>query len=444
MLMKPEKHILSKSTYIRGLQCKKSLYLYKNRNFLRDPLSAVQQAKFNRGTDIGELARQLFPGGINVSPKSPSQYPLSVERTSELIMDTGTSVIYEAAFQHDKVYVAMDILVRDGDGWVAYEVKSSLKISDVYMEDVALQYHVISSSGVKLNDIRILHLNPGYIRADELDIEMLFTEESMFDFAKGRRHFVEFTIPELIDTCNLSKSPPVEIGPHCLDPYPCEFRGHCWKGVQGNSIVKRDDDTLHLPSIMPSTIFLEIIAARPAVPLFPGNSPFHILPAGYSYCDTIGDHQGTHIMNPENYNPGVMIKEITNVIRVAAGIVVYDAEKFQNWLTQWSIDFPECAADFSLIRERFVGIKPLFASQSTNPLNHKDYELSAIAKALKIGSLNGLKVTEPALAGEICRQALEGGRQVKGFSLRDVEDYLGGTVNALIEICSQTSTDYSA
>jgi hypothetical protein len=54
--------ILSKSTFIRGLQCEKSLYLHKKRPFLRDRLSPEQLAKFSRGTNVGVYAQELFPG----------------------------------------------------------------------------------------------------------------------------------------------------------------------------------------------------------------------------------------------------------------------------------------------------------------------------------------------------------------------------------------------
>jgi hypothetical protein len=61
---KPGKHVLSKSTYIRGVQCIKSLYLYNNNPELRDPLSKEQQAIFARGIDVGKIAQNLFPGGM--------------------------------------------------------------------------------------------------------------------------------------------------------------------------------------------------------------------------------------------------------------------------------------------------------------------------------------------------------------------------------------------
>ena len=55
-----KKATLSKSTFLRGLQCHKSLYLYKNFYKLRDEISSSQQAIFNQGTNVGILAQELL------------------------------------------------------------------------------------------------------------------------------------------------------------------------------------------------------------------------------------------------------------------------------------------------------------------------------------------------------------------------------------------------
>ena len=106
-----EKHILSKSTFLRGLQCAKSLYLYKNFIQTRDAVSAEQQAIFNRGNNVGVLAQKLFPDGIDATPAKRSNNLLAVENTRKLI-ESGAEIIYEAAFQHDQVLAILDILVK--------------------------------------------------------------------------------------------------------------------------------------------------------------------------------------------------------------------------------------------------------------------------------------------------------------------------------------------
>ncbi|MCI0807404.1 MAG: DUF2779 domain-containing protein, partial [Chloroflexi bacterium] len=69
-----EKHILSKSTFLRGLQCHKSLYLNRYRRDLRDPIGPELQAVFATGREVGELARGLFPGGVPSKPPKSFQF----------------------------------------------------------------------------------------------------------------------------------------------------------------------------------------------------------------------------------------------------------------------------------------------------------------------------------------------------------------------------------
>ena len=57
---------LSKSQYIRGLQCHKSLWLYKNNPELRDTPDNQTESSFNTGYDVGELAKELFPNGLEI------------------------------------------------------------------------------------------------------------------------------------------------------------------------------------------------------------------------------------------------------------------------------------------------------------------------------------------------------------------------------------------
>lgn len=231
------RHTLSKSSFIRGLQCHKSLYLYKNRYFLRDKLSPEQLAKFRRGTEVGVLARQLFPGGVDASPATHFQYAKAVQKTGELIAQK-TPVIYEASFIHNGVLVALDILEHRDGKWFGYEVKSSLAISETYLNDAALQYHVIQGSGVELADISIIYMNKDFVLDGEPDLQRMFITQSVLEEARSKQAMIAEEITAQLKVVQLTKSPAIDIGPHCNKPYPCDFRGHCWKHIPQNSIFE--------------------------------------------------------------------------------------------------------------------------------------------------------------------------------------------------------------
>ena len=76
---------LSKSSFIRGLQCEKSLYLYKHHYQLKDPTPSSLKAVFDQGTNIGLLAQELFPYGADASPENHFKMVESVGKTQDFI-----------------------------------------------------------------------------------------------------------------------------------------------------------------------------------------------------------------------------------------------------------------------------------------------------------------------------------------------------------------------
>ena len=228
-------HILSKSTYMRGMKCPKSLYLNKHGKSLRDEMSDSQEFIFEQGTEVGLLAQELFPKGIDCSPESFYDYGPSIQKTKELI-DKGQKVIYEASFQFDGVMCAMDILVKSGDGYKAYEVKSSTSVSDTYIQDASLQYYVISNSGVKLKDISIIYINNEYIRKGKINIKQLFNCDSILLEVNDLQEEVPENIKAFKNILSGKNVPGADIGPHCGSPYPCDFMGHCWKHLPEYSV----------------------------------------------------------------------------------------------------------------------------------------------------------------------------------------------------------------
>ena len=58
--------LISKSKYLDSLQCHKFLWHAYNAKHLISEPDAQQQAVFDHGHDVGESARQLFSGGIEV------------------------------------------------------------------------------------------------------------------------------------------------------------------------------------------------------------------------------------------------------------------------------------------------------------------------------------------------------------------------------------------
>jgi len=301
-----EKHLLSKSTYIRGNQCLKSLYLNKKRSFLRDRMPKERLIVFQRGHKVGDLAQDLFPGGINMSPGHPAAFKQAIINTEEKIKE-GFPVIYEAAFQYDRVMIYLDILVHTGAGWHAYEVKSSGGISDTYLMDAALQYHVIKGTGLEISGISLVHINRDYVLEDQVDPKGLFKFIDVTDEALSRQEYVAEQIIREKEALMLEHSPKIDVGPHCREPYDCDFLGHCWKKVP-KAPKKEASKQIDSPafkaaaeSLTARTAFIKLLPMRPAIPMYKGTRPYQEIP--YGYCLSYGDEIRSGIFSHDS-NPG--------------------------------------------------------------------------------------------------------------------------------------------
>ena len=224
---------LSKSLFIRGLQCHKSLYLHKHHQELKDEVPLSRETLFQSGYEVGLMAQNLFPGGITI-PYDPDNYDRQVALTKEAIAK-GTTTLYEAAFQFDGVFVKVDILRKGKDGWDIYEVKSSTSIKDIYIPDAAVQYYVVKGSGLPVSRAFLVHINNQYVREGEIEVDKLFT---INDVTLEVQQMQDTVAGELDTQKTMLRGdiPQIDIGPYCHEPYDCDFIGHCWSHIPEDSV----------------------------------------------------------------------------------------------------------------------------------------------------------------------------------------------------------------
>lgn len=400
-------YMLSKSSFIKGIQCEKQLYLYKHFYKLRDPISEEQQAIFTRGTNVGKLAQDLFPGGVDLSPANPFQYEKAAKLTQEKIQ-SGVNIFYEPSFIYDELLVAVDILVKQKNKCYIYEVKSSTSVSDTYIMDAAVQYYVLRNSGLDIKDVSIIYMNNQYVRQGELDIHQLFTIDSVLDLVEE----LQDMIPERISTFKKllkSKSiPDIKIGPHCNDPYPCSFLGYCWKDIPEYSVfnisgLKSDKkfelfnsgivhienipddfklsdnqrlqvdvhknketviDRAGLKEFMDSVdyplYFMDFETFMPAVPLYDNSRPYQQIPFQYALYYQKNKKSELEFFEflgrPEADARVPFVESLLNNTKRKGDIIVYNKSFEITRLKEIARDFPDYADD---IEERIDRIKDL-------------------------------------------------------------------------------------
>jgi hypothetical protein len=378
---------LSKSLFIRGLQCHKSLYLHKYHPELRDEISEEQEALFQTGFEVGKYARRLFPGGVEI-PYDETSYDSQIQKTQDEIRN-GTKTIYEAAFSYDNIFVKVDVLHKDHEGWKIFEVKSSTEIVPIYLDDAAVQYYVLNGAGLPVSKVFLAHINNQYVRDGEIDPRGLFTVNDITDSVKQKQPFIAENIARQKEMLK-NDLPDIEIGEHCKKPYKCDFWGHCRQHIPQNSVFdlkrkgvnkyelyrqgliemkdipldtlnryqrlqvetflnkadKIDKDAIQsfIDKLFYPLCFLDFETVYPAIPLFDGTRPYRQLPFQYSLH--VQDHNGAELKHFEYLaEPGqdprreLLIKLIEEIPEKSCVVTYTDFEaKRLRDLAEW---FPE-------------------------------------------------------------------------------------------------------
>jgi len=263
------------------LRCTCELWIMKQRKDLAPPISADLQRLFDDGNIVDSFAQKLFPEGVSVDGFGAP----AVRKTKQAIKE-GETVIFQPTFFTKDLSCRSDIIVKNGDAWEIYEVKSSTSVKDEHKIDVAFQRICLEDSGLTISKTFIVHINNQYVRQGEIDPQRLFTVEDVTDEALVLIPKVRQLIPEAIKVIRWPMSPGAIHLKSCRKPNKCEYLS-CY-------ITELRDDDIY--SIAPQLsqeklkVFLETGLIQPSqippellgslsdlkVPLKDGNPTVHI------------------------------------------------------------------------------------------------------------------------------------------------------------------------
>ena len=226
---------LSKSTFLMGRQCSKLLWFrYNAKDQIPAPDEATQ-AVFDQGNEVGALAHQLFPGGIEIDT-APGDFDGAIRRTNEALKLRRP--IYEATFAHGGGYARVDILVPvAGHAWDLVEVKSTTSLKeDVHLPDIAFQAYVLTGAGIKLRKCFLAHINGEFVRRGEINPQKFFTLEDVTKPVSAMTRDIEEQIEAMQRVIRAKAHPEIQIGPHCSNPYSCPLQNRCWSFLPEASV----------------------------------------------------------------------------------------------------------------------------------------------------------------------------------------------------------------
>ena len=222
---------LSKSSYCRGIQCKKILWLEKHKPEEKQEIN--NDRILEQGNDIHEVARYLFGSHINIEYRENLQQ--MVEDTINTIESYKNIIITEASFTYKNNFCSVDILKKNNNSYEIYEIKSSTELKDIYINDASYQYYVLTSLGLKVTKVSLVHINSNYVRIGDLDLDQLFIKQDITKEIKDLQENVKNNIKEINEYIE-KKEQPKDIDENCLKPYPCPFFKYCTKHLPEKNI----------------------------------------------------------------------------------------------------------------------------------------------------------------------------------------------------------------
>jgi hypothetical protein len=226
--------VLSKTNFLCGVQCSKYLWMMLHDSKNIPQADDGMQFIYEQGRRVGELAKSLFPGGVDIPV---FDFAAGILLTREQLKCNRP--IFEASIQSERVYCRPDILVPVGeDVWDIIEVKSSTTIKDVSIRDVAFQRYCCENAGLNIRNCKLAYINNKYVRQGEIDPRQLFIIEDITDRVDQICGDMDLKVAQYLETISLPHCPDVVIGPHCSQPYICPLQETCWAFLPDHSVFE--------------------------------------------------------------------------------------------------------------------------------------------------------------------------------------------------------------
>jgi len=431
--------VLSKSRFTAGIQCHKLLW-WK----VHEPLAVELQPdkvlldRFDQGRQVGELARERFPGGVLITGPHGA-IAERVHATHEAI-EGGAHTIFEGTFVANNTQVMVDVLTRIkgegrvrvqdegrlGEGWRMVEAKMTSSQKDEHLPDATVQLHIVKENGLDVRAVEIMHLNPEFRHPDQG--ELLIST----DVTSPARELLP-TIPGRI-AAQLAMLggplPEVNIGAHCAEPRECPFVERCWpqkadhikklynvgykraaeymsagvhsvwdippkkklppaaqrqlRSMKENALIVEPSLKDALKDFDVRMGFLDFETINRAVPVWPGMKPWEQAAAQFSYheSDGTGGHRHAEYLadGSEDCRPELaqlMIEATQGAERVAT----YSAfEKTRIRGLQETV--PKLRDELKALEEKLIDLLPVVRDHVYHPDFHGSFSIKAVLNPL--------------------------------------------------------------
>lgn len=452
---------ISKSQYIKGMQCLKALWLYRHRSDLAPEVSERQQNIFDTGHEIGRYAQQYFKGGIEIREEY-YEIDKAIQSTEQAIKD-GYRTIFEAtACSEDNAFSRIDVLNkgREDDAWDLIEVKGSTKVKDYHIDDTSLQRYAFTGAGYKIRKSYLMHVNRQYVRKSALDLKKLFELSDITEQVIHRMENVPKQLKGFFTAIRKSSEPNIDIGDHCFDPFECDYIGYCWKHVPDYSVYdifrgRKLEQLISMGILDPRDIpegfdmtdrerievrayqsgdiyvdkaaisefldpltyplyYLDFETMMPAIPMFADTRPYQQIPFQFSIHiqnEKNGSLKHIEFLHTENSDPRLnLIQKLISACGGNGAVIVYNRGFEARIINELGAAFPDYKDPLDNLKNRMVDLLIPFRSRF---LYHPDMAGSASIKSVLPAfcpdmNYNDLEITDGATASLRYLQCIKG------------------------------------
>jgi predicted RecB family nuclease len=480
---------ISKSKFVAGCQCVKRLYWQVHEPELAAQPDAADEAIMQQGHEVGMLARQLFPGGVEVG--SYGGLDQAIRTTRELVANREVPAIFEGVFEHDGVLVRVDVLHRRRDGrWRLIEVKSSTSKKEEHLDDVAIQYRVLSRRGLDVGSCCLAHVNRNYMfQGGSVDPWRFFRIRNVTRQVEKLQPKLIFQLRSQFTVLSMPKAPDIAPGRQCSDPVTCEFYERCNLprpndhigylprlhasaveeleeiGVQSihdipaefelTEIQRRAADCVRtgepwydsealkaeLATLSYPISYIDFESINPAIPRFTAMRPYQQVVFQFSV-----HRQKRLSAEPEHFEFLAMdasdprldfIGSLCDALGENGSIVVYNAGFESQRLSELAVWLPEFANEIKTIQTRLWDLLPIVRKHVYHPAFAGSYSLKSVLPALVPEmSYAAMAVANGQDAGLAWQSLVHGGLDCDGRDRirKALLDYCGQDTLALVRL----------
>ena len=409
---------LSKSRILLNRQCPRRLWLKINRPDLEE-VSDGLAGRFAVGDQVGEIARQLYPGGLLIDADDLKD-ALAQTRAA---MQATPRPLFEATFEHEGTLVRADLLLPDEagqGGWRMVEVKSSTSVKDYHLTDAAVQAWVLEKAGILISRVEIAHINNQFVYPGNGDYRGLLTYTDISKEARALQADIPDWIKQARDTLALKAEPDIAPGAQCTDPFECSFRTYCdpkaceeipvhsvrvlpnggnfvanlleqgrddlrqlredelekdkhrriWRTLQTGQAELDPGAGIAIQKLAWPRYYMDFETINPAVPAWAGTRPYQHGPFQWSCHVETQDGQITHAayLAEDAADPRrVFIESLLAALGDTGAVLAYSASFERGRLEDLALAYPDLGKPISKVIKRLFDLLPLSREHYYHP-----------------------------------------------------------------------------